>query len=143
MYTNYKTFDDYQTFEHEIDFILIEEETVYMDDYFLIQKNLEAFLSNQGLDLIKEGDIVTLTVGKTGWGDSFNAPIVMIEKEGVIYLDFETGVNHLIEAYQDMVNSVYKSLIIPVSIAIVSLSLGTIIIIKERKISRQTKVLSS
>ncbi len=142
MHTNYKTFDDYQTFEHEIDSILIAEETVYIDDYFLSQKSLDVFLSNQGLDLIKEGDIVTLSVGQTGWGDSFIAPIVMIEKDGVIYLDFETGVNHLIDAYQEMVNTVYKALILPVSIAVVSLSLGIVIIIKERKISKHIKVLS-
>jgi hypothetical protein len=132
MHTNYEIYTDYRTLEHEIVYIQIEEDTIYLDNYFLENKNLEIFLLNNGIDAIKNGDQVSLIVGNQGWGDSFSTPIVMIEKDDIIYLDFDTAVGNLISEYQSMKISIYKSLIAPVTVSSLSLVLGIYLIIKKK-----------
>ena len=121
---DYRDFDDYQTLTVTIDSIYYYEDSVNISpensSYYLDGENDTVAINNGIQSGINIGDQVTLTIGKKGWGDSWDYPIVMIEKEGTVYLDYETGVNNIIAKVDTLKKEFYKSLILPGSLFIIT-----------------------
>lgn len=120
---DYRDFDDYQTLTVTINTIDYYEDSVNISpensSYYLDGENYTVATNNGIQSGINIGDQVTLTIGKKGWGDSWDYPIVMIEKEGTVYLDYETGVKNIIAKVDTLKKEFYKSLILPGSLFVV------------------------
>lgn len=77
------------------DFILIQCDLGY--EYFSISGRNNKYVVNQNIESnINNGDQINVVTALAYFGDGYTYPIVGIEKNGVIYLDSEQGVENLI-----------------------------------------------
>lgn len=135
---HYKDFDDYQTLSITIESIEYYENSIYIrstDDttYFLDDLNYIVAIDHDIQSVITNGDQITLTFGKKEWGDSWDYPIVMIEKEDIVILDYETGIENINIQVKLIEKAMYRSLAIPVSLFIISLSASIYFFVTRKK----------
>ncbi|TNF06953.1 MAG: hypothetical protein EP317_05705 [Bacillota bacterium] len=147
-HVDYSQFNDYQTITITIGNIVVEDEQVvieqlnFTESYYVLEgQNLVVFVENGGLDSIQVGNQITLIYGRHGWGDSSDYPIVMIEKEGITFLNYETGVSNLIAVYQSLKNRFYRTMIVPFSI-LIAFGVGStyLIVTKRDYIDKNTPI---
>ncbi|MCD4826833.1 MAG: hypothetical protein K8Q99_03540 [Acholeplasmataceae bacterium] len=122
---DYDDFDDYQTYIIIIDSITFNEDSIYITStenrsYFLDDQNFIEVMNHDIQSNVQINDQVTIIVGKKGWGDSWDYPIVMIEKENTVYLDYETGISSINDQVARLEKEFIKSLILPISLFLIT-----------------------
>jgi len=123
---NYADSNDYQTYTIIVNDIDFDDDSIYISDdqdgihYYLDGQNYLIATSNGILTSLSANDQITITIGKKGWGDSWDCPIVMLEKDETIFLDYETGVSNLYARVTELKDAFYKSLILPVGLLVVA-----------------------
>ncbi|MCF7930912.1 MAG: hypothetical protein K9L02_05345 [Acholeplasmataceae bacterium] len=127
---DYSNPDDYTTetiiigsIDYGADYICLESNDVDQYQQFMLEGSNYDFVINNDIEsTLSVGDQIMITYGPKGFGDSFDYPIVMLEKASTTLLDYETGFNNLNEISELVQKSFYSSLMVPLGALFLSLS---------------------
>ena len=76
------------------------DESIFPNDgdntFKIIQSNQQVLFENGFYDQVNVGDTIDFYSAPRIFGDGYIVPIIYIEKDGVIYLPFDTGQNNLL-----------------------------------------------
>ena len=117
--------DDFQTYTITIETLTFDEDYIYITslesiNFLLDGQNFLEVINHDIQSNLHIDDQVTIIVGKKGWGDSWDYPIVMLEKEGIVYLTYENGVSNLQAQVTILKPQFYKSLILALSVFMIT-----------------------
>jgi len=117
--------DDFKTHTITIETLTFNEDYIYITslesiNFLLDGQNFLEVINHDIQSNLHIGDQVTIIVGKKGWGDSWDYPIVMLEKEGIVYLTYENGVSNLQAQVTILKPQFYKSLILALSVFMIT-----------------------
>lgn len=135
--TDYSNPDDYTTETITIGLIHATDETIYIEtepegrDFYISKSNYDVAIGNHILESLNTGDRVDIVYGPKGFGDSWDRPIVMIEKSGTVFLDYDTGFAQWVSDTTPSIVPMLPALLIPFVIFIGSLA--GIIILRRQK----------
>ena len=78
--------------------------TFNREEFEIIPSSYRLLCENGGYNLLKEGTTVIITVNSFSWTPSWQYPILSLEIDGTVYLDYETG----LENYLNYVKAGFK-----------------------------------
>lgn len=113
-YLTHPEYKDEKYFEFEVDYDYFKQAYSYDDHTYLdgtkrwegaystfnreefeiIPSSYRLLCENGGYDLLQEGTTVIITVNSFSWVPSWQYPILSLEIDGTVYLDYETGLQN-------------------------------------------------
>ncbi len=132
---DYSNPEDYTTQSIIIGSIFSDDESVSISDdlegaYYIYGSNYDVVMNTNMMNELNIGDSINITYGPKGFGDSFEHPIVMIEKSGTVYLDYDTGFTNWVNDHK--VSLFPAILVIAIPAVFTGLLIMNIRIIKKR-----------
>jgi len=114
-----------------------EQDMIYFNvGYCILGDNISIVLNNN-IEELKQGDVLSIYSAPGYFGDGYLYPIVGIEKNEKIYLNFDTGVENQVkyqeQSFQDYSNILIKSIII---FGFSSISFTIILLLNRRKVQK-------
>lgn len=112
---------------------LITDNSNYYGSFVLDDKNAQAAIRNGFFEEVSVGNKITIYSAPGYFGDGYSYPIVGIEKNEKIYLDFDTGISNQIQHEKYMHVKAICLIIITIIIIIICVLYYVITIRSERK----------